>query len=108
MTLLLVVVVMVGEVLGLGWYLWRVSRGNVRLDLGSAGLGRLGQGKAGNGGAGVETGIEAEEYFALQGDDDDGEFSDEEEVDEATRKRHEEVAEKRREEAERLRRLDKV
>ena len=89
-TILLVGVVMVVEVLGGGWYLWMVSKGNVRLDVGASGR----QVKGGS----VETGAEAEEYFALQGDD-DGEFSDEEE---------EAQLKKKREEVERLRRLDKV
>ena len=89
-TIALVGLVMVVEVLGGGWYLWMVSKGNVRLDVGSSGR----QVKGG----GIETGAEAEEYFALQGDD-DGEFSDEEE---------EEQMRKKREEVERLRRLDSV
>ena len=88
--ILLVGVVMVVEVVGGGWYLWMVRKGNVRLDVGASGR----QVKGGS----VETGAEAEEYFALQGDD-DGEFSDEEEEAELRKKR---------EEAERLRRLDKI
>ena len=87
-TMLLVVLVVVAELAFLAYYLFVAAKRNARVD----------QGAGGRGGKEVMTGDDAEEYFQLEGDDDEFSDSDGEEG----------KTDRKQEESERLRRLDKV